>query len=1157
MATIRTVVVLPERQNTFFNRMAALLPIEVYNTGPDHMIPRLDLVEIRGTVPALATVKVFINGVDQSPVPDIVADAEGNWSHLIRLNPGSNTIQVQYFPPEIAQDLDNNYQPTLLVDNVLIHPTLFSPFPMQNVLQMLLLDGNFLFLGNYIPPPVNGKTIARYDLTTGASIILDLSATTPTSGRVFFMALDSNWFYSAQTMGDASIRLSRYAKDLSARTDILTYATVPNALYADGTHLYAVRNSGVDTFLTKIDPATFMIIGAEINIKNGTPSESVIAHSVPGDDGTNLMIPTSRLIAGDSPTNDYLPGNPDLPSGTNLIFEENFFHRKIRKSDMFDLGNFTLIGNTHFPVDSFEGKNSMVRFSGFYYAMVRSDLGKVIKLQETAQYGLPALVPVEVTPLPFSTVGSADSLPPQMRLGPDNRLYVVGNDHLARFTPGATSIDHIPRGVRSIDADADRVAVIDDVTPERAIAASLDIFADRAQTFTIMTPSAPPSNLRVHFNSTHTRIGLGWDPVGDGSAFIIEQALNEGAFSEIGREYFGNGFSARSTLLPVGWHSGDSLKYRVRSFNLIGSSAPSATAQFDVPFLTPFLGDCDNLVTISVIGNSVTLEFEDNEIALGQPIDNMTNRPHVLFLYRSPNGIDNWTQVAARSMIPDNVQPDGTPVGGAFTYNPSTRANTLVQMSDTNAGAYPYFYRVRAEQNDGPSLSFPAFRYGPGGYSNVLEVNAPPAAPSNLLLTNVFEGTLSSWTSNSGGTEDGFEIWRSTHPDSSGTATMVGSVGTGVTEFVDTSVAYGIRYYYKVRAFNASGDSAFTALGESNLPASNGLSAIFFFPEIRVESTTGLRHVRADGSYYYAAAQALGMSLVVRVLRVDKTDSRIVTSHDVFTAPSGSVEAIGSWMFGGFLYVVTNGAGENARLLKINTTTMMLDSSVLLSNTGARATISDDGAFLYVTVSGSSTMIYKIDPSDLSVDGSNTLSGIFSGSLSSSIYMGASIYAVYAETASTIRVSEISPSTLAIVNSSSSLTGSIAGTAFAAGLVGDGTHIYALYFESGLTVKVRKFSVGPITDVGDVTVTGASSTGEGEGLVLIGGALYATVRGSTSARIRKITTALALGTEHLQLDLDSTWLTIADGIHIVFSAQEGNSPPVGGKFIGREDSTLF
>jgi hypothetical protein len=735
MAIIRTTVVLPERENPFFTKMASLLPREIFNVSNDYIIPRLHPVTVTGTVVPFSTVVVSVNGVNQSPVPDIVADANGFWSTTVRLGPGQNTIEVEFFPPVATEENDNAYTPTLLVDTALVHPTLFSPFPMQNTLNMVLLDGSYLYVGNYIPPPNDTKTLARFDTTTGSSIVLDELATTPTSGRVFFMAKDSNWLYVSQTMGDASIKLSRYAKDLSARTDITTFAQPPTALYSDGSHLFATRNSGTDVLLSKIDPATFTVMGSPVSLKAGNIGEFMVSGNAMDDDGVNLMIPVSVQIflSGDSPGNEIQEGTPPI---NDFIILKQTYHRKIVKSTMADAGLHNLY--ICYPSSGFvASKNSMVSFGGFHYTVAQSNPGRVIKMQEQLINTQRYLIPVELTPLPFSTVdGDQDNAQiPKMKLGPDSRLYVVGTNHIARFTPGSSSMQVIARGKHSIDATLSEIAIIDDATPTRAIGAPITIFSDRSTTFNVTTPASPPANLRCHWNATYTSAAVAWDAPSDGSGVIVEMSHNGDGFLPCKSEYWGNATYMLLHDLQVGrpfdvFQAGDTLTFRAKFFNLVGQSGYSSTAVVSIPFRQPPIND---QLTLSVTGRdafSVSLQWQDTEIDLSHPgqVGTNYNRFHTVGVYRST---DNFTS--------NNVKV-GT-VSNAQTNFPYNATSDILTFTDTTAQpATTYFYKVRGESTT----------YAPSNYSNVVSqatfsifpLTAPDALMSVTMPASEVDTTL-------------------------------------------------------------------------------------------------------------------------------------------------------------------------------------------------------------------------------------------------------------------------------------------------------------------------------------------------------------------------------------------------------------------------------
>jgi len=90
-----------------------------------------------------------------------------------------------------------------------------------------------------------------------------------------------------------------------------------------------------------------------------------------------------------------------------------------------------------------------------------------------------------------------------------------------------------------------------------------------------------------------------------------------------------------------------------------------------------------------------------------------------------------------------------------------------------------------------------------------------PAAPSNLAASAASSTQVNlTWTDNAGD-EDGFKIERYDN----GVWTQVATVGANVTSWQDAGRAASTTYTYRVRAYNASGDSAFSNTASATTPA--------------------------------------------------------------------------------------------------------------------------------------------------------------------------------------------------------------------------------------------------------------------------------------------------------------------------------------------------
>ena len=92
-------------------------------------------------------------------------------------------------------------------------------------------------------------------------------------------------------------------------------------------------------------------------------------------------------------------------------------------------------------------------------------------------------------------------------------------------------------------------------------------------------------------------------------------------------------------------------------------------------------------------------------------------------------------------------------------------------------------------------------------FTENFNIPSAPNAPSNLQLSTTGHSSINlSWQDNSNN-ETGFEILRSV--DNSGPYVKAGTTAANATSFNDTGLEANTKYYYKVRAFSASGESGF------------------------------------------------------------------------------------------------------------------------------------------------------------------------------------------------------------------------------------------------------------------------------------------------------------------------------------------------------------
>jgi hypothetical protein len=147
-----------------------------------------------------------------------------------------------------------------------------------------------------------------------------------------------------------------------------------------------------------------------------------------------------------------------------------------------------------------------------------------------------------------------------------------------------------------------------------------------------------------------------------------------------------------------------------------------------------------------------------------------------------------------------------------FTLITSPNAD---QTSYTDSGLTPattYYYRIRAYNNDGDS------DYSNTAGATTQAAATAPSAPSDLVASATSSSQIDlSWTDNADN-ETGFKVERSTVQGSS--YSQIGTTAANVTTYSSTGLNADTTYYYRVRAYNASGDSAYSNIASAATLAS-------------------------------------------------------------------------------------------------------------------------------------------------------------------------------------------------------------------------------------------------------------------------------------------------------------------------------------------------
>jgi hypothetical protein len=135
----------------------------------------------------------------------------------------------------------------------------------------------------------------------------------------------------------------------------------------------------------------------------------------------------------------------------------------------------------------------------------------------------------------------------------------------------------------------------------------------------------------------------------------------------------------------------------------------------------------------------------------------------------------------------------------------------------------------------------------------------PPAAPSNLAAVAVSSSQVNlSWTDNSGD-EAGFKIERNT--GTGGTYAQIATAGADVTSYQNTGLAASTTYVYRVRAYNSSGDSAWSNEVSATTPAAPAGPAIASFTLINADTDSDIGPLSSGAVLDFAALPTANLNI--------------------------------------------------------------------------------------------------------------------------------------------------------------------------------------------------------------------------------------------------------------------------------------------------------
>ena len=281
-----------------------------------------------------------------------------------------------------------------------------------------------------------------------------------------------------------------------------------------------------------------------------------------------------------------------------------------------------------------------------------------------------------------------------------------------------------------------------------------------ATVITYITPPAAPSAINLTATSSFSAVQVNWtDNSSDETGFTVERSTDNVNFTVIGTTST-NVASYLNTGLSFGTYY-----YRVKATNTAGSSSYAPTVSIALFPPAPNAPTALSAVATSSF-TAVLLNWVDNS-------SNETN-------FTIERSTDNVT----------------------FSFVASTSAN-VTSYFNTGLAANTYYYRVKAVNAGGSSA-----------YATTSIALFPPApnAPSALsaVATSSLTAAALSWTDNSTN-ETGFVVERSTD---NVTFAAVATTSVNVRTYTDAGLATGI-YYYRVKAVNAGGSSAYATTSQS------------------------------------------------------------------------------------------------------------------------------------------------------------------------------------------------------------------------------------------------------------------------------------------------------------------------------------------------------
>ena len=290
-------------------------------------------------------------------------------------------------------------------------------------------------------------------------------------------------------------------------------------------------------------------------------------------------------------------------------------------------------------------------------------------------------------------------------------------------------------------------------------------YSDPANATTPVGPPGKPQNLVATAVST-TQINLTWTAIVTASNVLIERSPN----GNDNWNQIADVPGTTTTYEDKNLSQNTRYYYRIRAKNASGTGLYSDSANAMTPDAPPVAPA--RLVATAISFSQINLTWAD-----------LSNNESGFELERSPNGTDGWTKITD---LPAN----------ATSYEDKNRAPRT-----------RYYYRIRAINAAGPSP-----------YSNVADAttpDSPPAAPARLTATAASNSQINLVWADGPDNETGFKLERSLDGN---TWTKIADLPANATTYQNTGLTPNTRYFYRVRAVNAVGQSGYSNVADETTP---------------------------------------------------------------------------------------------------------------------------------------------------------------------------------------------------------------------------------------------------------------------------------------------------------------------------------------------------